>query len=525
MIRKIYEKINSNRFFFALFFLVLTLLSSINIFHTGILAGDDMSFHLHRIMAMVDNIKIGKYVPVYFNYLNGFGYGNGLFYPDLFLYIPAFLNYLGVDIIVSLKIFLLIINAFSIYTMYLCVYRITNEKKCAYVSMFLYALCNYRLIDFVSRGALGEMISFVFSPLVVLGLYELFFGESRKGYYLTIGLSGLCFSHVISFYLMCFFSVLFMLFNIKCLKDKSRLRFLFLYILLAMVVTIHFWLPMIEQLFFDSFRIDAHRKIFENIIPIYFLFLDVPYNLITNYVYIAGIGIIYYISFIKYFKLIKSDKFLLSILFLCTIATVFVSIKLVWKVDIIYKLFSVIQFPWRFYIISSVLFIIGFSTLFKYLNFGNFIKICFIYIGIIFMFNSFLFMFDLYIKEPIKDEIMLGEYLPRNFDFSVIKNYVNNDIIYKKDSDILIVDIINNVDSVELPLIYYRGYTACNSEKCFPVSKSERGLVNVKIDSNTNDFRVMYSGTSIYKYSKYVSVFGFILFAFTFFVNHRKQIY
>ena len=34
-------------------------------------------------------------------------------------------------------------------------------------------------------------------------------------------------------------------------------------------------------------------------------------------------------------------------------------------------MFSIIQFPWRFYIVSSVFFIIGFSILLKYICFGK----------------------------------------------------------------------------------------------------------------------------------------------------------
>ena len=272
MICKVYNKVCSNRLYFILFIVVLTVLSSFNIFHSGIIYGDDINFHMYRIFGIVDNIKIGKYVPVYFNYLKGFGYGNGLFYPDLFLFIPAVLNYLGLNIIISLKIFIFIINFFSIYFMYLCVYRISGEKKCAYASMILYAISGYRLIDFVARGALGEMIAFVFLPLVVLGLYEIFFGDYEHGYFLTIGLSCLCFSHVISFYLMCFFVILFIFINMKCL-DKTRLKYLIIYILLAMLITVHFWLPMLEQIVSDKFNFAINSKVFYLLMVILSIFL------------------------------------------------------------------------------------------------------------------------------------------------------------------------------------------------------------------------------------------------------------
>lgn len=510
MIRKVYEKVSSRKLYFVLFFLLLTLLSSLNIFHSGLISGDDINFHMHRVIAIVDNVRIGKYVPVYYNYLNGFGYGNGLFYPDLFLFIPALFNYFGLSLVLSLKIFIFIINFVSIYAMYLCVYKITKEKKCAYLSMILYALANYRLVDFASRGALGEMISFVFFPFIVLGLYEVFFGDSKKGYYLTIGLSGLCFSHVISFYLMCFFSVLFIIFNIKCLKDKSRLKSLVFYIFLAMLITIHFWLPLLEQLIFDSFRVDAHRKIFENVIPIYFLFLDIPYNVITDY-YIAGIGIIYYIGLFKYFKRIKDDRFLFTIMFLGVLATLFSSIKFIWKIDLFYKLFSVIQFPWRFYICSTVFFIIGFSIIFKYNRFNSFIKFCLIYIVVIFVFNSFIFSFNLYLNKPLKDEVMVGEYLPKDFNLDIIDNYSNKYIEYKRNYNVLEVSVIKNVEKVELPLIYYKGYEACNTNECYEVFKTDNGLVGVYINNEITNFDVEYKGTKIYKATIYLSIIGLIL--------------
>ena len=145
MLKTIYDKLNSKRIYFILFILLLTVLSSFNVFRHGIICSDDINFHIHRIIAIVDNIRVGRYVPVYFNYLNGFGYGNGLFYPDLFLYIPAFFNYIGFDLFVSLKFFILIINFFSIYSMFFCVYRISRNKKCAYVSMFLHASFLLRL--------------------------------------------------------------------------------------------------------------------------------------------------------------------------------------------------------------------------------------------------------------------------------------------------------------------------------------------------------------------------------------------
>lgn len=509
MIMKIYQKVNSKKVYFILFLIVLALISSVNVFHSGLIYGDDINFHMHRIIAVADNMRIGKYVPVYFNYLNGFGYGNGLFYPDLFLIVPAFFNYLGLDIILSVKIFVIIINFVSICTMYLCVYRISKEKKCAYLSMILYAFSNYRLVDFVSRGALGEMISFIFFPLVVLGLYEIFFGDSKKGYYLTIGLSGLCFSHVISFYLMCFFAILFMVLNIKCLNDKLRLKFLVFYILLAMLITVHFWLPMFEQMLSGRYSIDVHREIFKTVIPIYFVFLDLPYNAITNY-YIAGIGVIYYIGLFKCFDKLRNNKFLFTIFVLGILSVLFVSCKLVWEIDLFYNVFSVIQFPWRFYMFTTVFFIIVFSIIFKNVGFNRFVKLCLVYIILIFVVNTLLYSYNVYLKQPLDDEIMMGEYLPKNFDYSVFNDYSNKYIDYERKNGVLNVSIKKSKKEIEVPLIYYKGYKACGN-KCYDVFKSDKGLVGVKLDDDIKDLKVWYSGTELYSVTKYFSAFGFLI--------------
>jgi len=102
------KKINK-KIIFIIF--ILSLLSIIPLFYSDtIVFGHDTLFHLNRVAGVLENIKIGKIIPVYFKYLNGLGYANGLFYPDFFLYIPALLSLITKDIIISYKIFLYIIK-------------------------------------------------------------------------------------------------------------------------------------------------------------------------------------------------------------------------------------------------------------------------------------------------------------------------------------------------------------------------------------------------------------------------------
>lgn len=515
--RIIYNKIKEKKIYFLIFIIILTLISSLNLFHKGIIFNHDINFHLHRIIALKENLDIGKHIPVYFNYLNGFGYGNGLFYPDIFIYIPAILLKTGFSLEISFKLFIILINLFAILGIYICVKRITKKDYCSYLAMILYACSTYRLIDLVERGALGEILSFVFLPLLILGIYEILYGENKKGHYLTIGLSGLCFSHIISFYLACIFLMLIILINYKKLKEKERIKSLLKNIIFSILITINVWAPMFEQFIDNKFNIISTNSIDENIISFPYLFIDIMIPYLTNIWFPPGIGIFYFIIIIIYIKLVKAkkinDKFLLTMFILGIISLLMTSFKLIWKIDIIYHIFKVIQFPWRFYMFETIFLVIATSIFIKYYKNEKIIKLIIIYSLIIYISNSILYFNNIYTNKPIDDQIMLGEYLPKDFNQNIIKEYQNNSINVNKQKGKTLIKIIDNKENIEVPLIYYKGYKACDNKKCYKVYKTENNLVGVKIDKNTKQLNVYYNGTKIYNVTKYISICGILLYS------------
>lgn len=518
--RNLYFKICSSKFYFILFLLLLTLFSSFNLFHSGIIFSHDINFHLHRILALVDNIKIMKYVPVYFNYLNGFGYADGLFYPDLFLFFPAFFKYIGFGIEFSYKFFVFFINFFSIYFMYLCVYRITKSKKCSYFSMLFYSCSIYRLVDLIERGALAEYIVFALLPLVILGIYEILYGDCRKGFFFTIGFSLICFSHVISFYLTSFFLVLIVFLNIKCLRERKRLLYLCFNLFLSCFITSHFWMPLLEQILSGEYSFFSNSQIFSNIIPFYVLFIDFPVTYFFDEWYPNGIGLYCYVGLFYFFKKLVKDRFnvdnmfLFSLFFLGVLSILFSCCSFFWKIDVFYKFFSIIQFPWRFYLFATVFFIVGLCLFIKDVRFNFGLKVCILYVIIVFFTNSFLYSFNVYFHDVKSDGIMMGEYLPSNFNYDLINSFSSDDIKYLRRSNILDVFVLDSKPFVEVPLIYYKGYSACNSFKCFDVFATDNGLVGVRVNGELSSFSVSYTGTFIYNFSFYLSVFGFLLLLF-----------
>ena len=154
--------------------------------------------------------------------MEGFGYCNALFYPELFLYIPAILyNYISIS--AAYNIYNMIINIITYLFMYYATYYIFKNKISAVVSAVFFTLFNYRLYDIYELSRIGEYTALAFYPLAIAGLYNIFFDDKKKWWLLTTSILGALFSHIISFYyliiLIIFLSIICI--TIKIIKNKN----------------------------------------------------------------------------------------------------------------------------------------------------------------------------------------------------------------------------------------------------------------------------------------------------------------
>lgn len=70
--------------------------------------------------------------------------------------------------------------------MYCFAKKLTKSKLIATLIAILYMLMPYHLTDMYIRNAIGEFLSYIFVPLVFLGLYNLFHKE-KEDWILCIG--------------------------------------------------------------------------------------------------------------------------------------------------------------------------------------------------------------------------------------------------------------------------------------------------------------------------------------------------
>ena len=233
-----------------LLLVLLTVISCIPLYNSGWFCdGDDLYYHLGRIRGISVSLREG-YIParIILDCVEDYGYGSGFYYPDFFLQIPALLLLLGFSYWSSYRIFVFLCTFFSLCSIYGCVKKISGKLSAARLSAVLYAFAAYRLIDIFYRAAVGEFQSFIFMPMIILGLYEIYEGHPEKWLYFALGFAGLLLSHMISLAICGVFTLAFVLIRFrKTFGDRKVFAALVKSVLLTLALGAFFILPMMEQ--------------------------------------------------------------------------------------------------------------------------------------------------------------------------------------------------------------------------------------------------------------------------------------
>ena len=140
------------------------------------LRGADSVYHLERIEGIVEGLRCGQF-PVRLNPIakSGYGYGNSMFYGELFLYFPAVLRLLGVSIQSAYKAYAIAVQIATVVIAYRS-FRPIFGRNIALAGTVIYLLTPYRLHRFYDPMAVGEYTAMTFLPAIVYGLWLLYHG-------------------------------------------------------------------------------------------------------------------------------------------------------------------------------------------------------------------------------------------------------------------------------------------------------------------------------------------------------------
>ena len=342
------------RHFYPLLLCILILFSFFIFLIPGIPNGHDLYYHFSRLHTMEAAFRHGE-IPAMINHeaIGNYGYATGLFYPDLFLYPAVFLMLCGFGIVAAYKCLIVFWMLFIAFSTYYCAKKLSASDFGAFAIALLYTWSSYLANDLFLREALGEFLSFAFTPWIILGLYEIIFGNPRNFHYFSLGFLGILYSHNLSLAILAFVCAIIIAFNfVRFLREPRRIFYLLISPIPAVLMGLAVLLPFMEQFSHAKFLIqgETNDDILLSCMPFLKLFLEIPQSKQEPWLP-SGIGTILVITALQRLRFVSKRtaiEIFRDILLITGFACLLLTTDMPsWKGY--FKPFAVVQFPWRFF--------------------------------------------------------------------------------------------------------------------------------------------------------------------------------
>ncbi|RDY30550.1 hypothetical protein [Lachnotalea glycerini] len=338
--------------------LTITIFASYPLFNNYLLGGHDISFHLSRIEGIKNALLNGQFpIRVHPSTQFNYGYAAPIFYPEVFLFIPAILRIFGVSLTGSIQIFIIMIHFVTAWVMYFSVYKLSKVRSVGIVSSMIYTLASYHLCDVYVRFALGEALAMAFLPLLIYGVYELFWGDDRKWPYVVIGTSCIMQSHVLTTLLSAAFVGLVAMLGIKKVLEKNRLLAAVKAAVLIVLLNLWYLVPFVSMMKEDTKVSTLSRIIEDKTINVMQLFQGNGMLEIGLPIFI-GVAAFIYCLVMKKIEDKKQESLVVSLLALGILSAFITTNLFPWKIlvdiPIIGDRTRMIQFPWRLLVFATV---------------------------------------------------------------------------------------------------------------------------------------------------------------------------
>ncbi|MBP3255687.1 MAG: hypothetical protein J6M60_04285 [Clostridia bacterium] len=509
---------------------------------------DDGVQHIARLIGTEASIKEGQ-TSIMSDFCNGFGYSWNLFYSPVTAFLPLLFRVFGCSYVNCIKLFMFFVTFISGIAMYFFTKDVTKNRKIAVISGIIYIFVPYRFTDMYLRNALAELTSFAFIPMIFQGLYGIMKQKQNREVIFIIGTSLLILTHTVVTLYMAIICFIYLLTQFKQLKIKNVRRKLIYSIIVILLITSFFLLPLLQVKNSAQYEVFKPGRMERTDVLIAFK-LDIIELFMTpnGSIMIFQIGLLNLIALIftplvikkirvkykntDFYKLYIFSIFMFLILSFMTLK-VFPFEKLPGILKMIQFTFRLLEFT-SFFI--SFIVAVNIGKLFKDLRYRTIILIMiFTMIFSAFFIPSIKFTGEidetkLIPAVPVTEKtgrVHAGcasfEYLPsKAFENRKYIETRNNEIIvlngeaeinnYTKNKSRLEFDIKAKDVELELPYIYYPGYTVKIENEEVKTYETEKGFVGVKInDIDNKTAKVEYTGTILMKLSKIISLFGIVL--------------
>lgn len=505
-----------------------------------------MPFHLSRIQNLAANISRGDILPtVYGDALKKYGYASSFFYPDHFLYLPAALTAAGIKLIRAYQIFLLLITLVTAITMYLTTLRLleifninqqisfsdnsllNTEQIIALLATLVYLAFPYRLLNLYFRGAIGEVLAFIFIPVTIVGTLEIFYSNKSNWKLPVIGIVGLLYSHLISLFMTSGIVICIILLNYK--KSMGMKNTLLKIILFIAGIGAAFLIPLAEHSASNVFYFNKYNPFGTLSDQTIQTGLSLPVIVLIA-IHMAGIRCLV-VSIRKHRSILR--KYMVLLLFLTACFTIMATDLFPWSLFEKLPLVDFIRFPWRYLMFTGYTSALLFSTFItkRYLRSERAAHFFTTYLLILLSSLGFIAVITIKVENitkpidytPPEISVAHGEYLPTSFRLEQIKQKFEPRLTtgvahikdFNKTGNISSMNIITKTSPVilELPIVYYKGYIARLNERRLNLNQSKNGLIEISIHELCNGkLEIHYQHTPIQLLSYVISALAGILF-------------
>ena len=548
---------------FSLFISIPLISKDINVY------ADDGIQHIARLMGTYQTITEGECPPVIMsNFCNGFGYSWNIFYSPLTAYIPLIFSIFTSSFELMLKLFMVLCSFLSGIAMYSFVKKVTNNRPAGLLASIIYIFAPYRLTDMYMRTAIAELASFIFLPILFHGMYNIFNSEEKsikKSLMLTLGAVGLILSHITMAMYAAIFCFIYLIINIKKLKDKQVLKMLGINILLILLFTSFYLLPMLEHKMATDYevfmpgRMERTEELIRNKVDL----IDLIYTKSGNFMFEIGlvtlIGLV--LTLLAYKQVPKENKKIYWFSIISGFICIILSLR-IFPFEKMPAVLKMIQFTFRLLEFSSFFFAfvasINYSLIIKNFRLRDVLVLSLLIVLLLIPYKNNLNYEKEWSEDKLWPAVEVNENTGRvhagcaTFEYLPSKAYNNLDYIKNRENRVYILSgnatieneqkdgtnmtfDISNVEAdtiIELPYIYYLGYEVevakhdGQTEK-IEIFESDNGFVAINVPETATKVTVKYTGTTLMKATyilSAVTLVGVILYLVISWIVLRRKV-
>lgn len=225
-----------------LILLIIAIPPIISVFREGIYESGDFHYHAGRTFSFYNSLNDGVIFPRWSAEDNAY-FGYALFsyvYPFPYYFTALFYS-LGLNLVNSVKVFLVLAYILSGLSMYAWLKSVSKPRS-AFLGAVFYLFAPYHLIDLHFRTHIGEVLTFTFLPLSFLFLSK----AIKSGRFLWMFLTGMTIAFTITshpavalvgVFVLGIYSV------ILCYKKIKKIIIALFSILLGLLTSAYYWIP------------------------------------------------------------------------------------------------------------------------------------------------------------------------------------------------------------------------------------------------------------------------------------------